>query len=36
MLYLEKNYLDKYDAVQRTAKELLRNGIHIIAATKLH
>ncbi len=36
MPYLERNYLDKHDAVQRTAKELLRNGIPVIAAPKLH
>ncbi len=36
MPYLEQNYLDKHDAVQRTAKELLRNGIPVIAAPKLH
>lgn len=36
MPYLKRNYLDKHDAVQRTAKELLRNGIPVIAAPKLH
>ena len=36
MPYLKRNYLDKHDAVQRTAKELLRNGILVIAAPKLH
>ena len=36
MPFLERNYLDKHEAVQRTAKELLRNGIPVIAAPKLH
>jgi hypothetical protein len=36
MPYLKRNYLDKHEAVQRTAKELLRNGIPVIAAPKLH
>ena len=36
MPYLNRNYLDKHNAVQRTAKELLRNGIPVIAAPKLH
>ncbi len=36
MPYLERNYLDKHDAIQRTAQELLRNGIPIKAAPNLH
>lgn len=36
MPYLEQNYLDKHDAVQRTAQELLKNGIPVKAAPKLH
>jgi len=36
MPYLEQNYLDKHEAVQRTAQELLKNGIPVKAATKLH
>ncbi|NLL62388.1 MAG: hypothetical protein GX240_06420 [Candidatus Atribacteria bacterium] len=36
MPYLERNYLDKHDAVQRTAQELLRNGIPVKAAPNLH
>ncbi len=30
------NYLDKHDALNRTAEALLRAGIGVIAATKLH
>ena len=33
---LERNYLDKHDAVNRTAKLLIANAIPVIAATKLH
>jgi len=36
MSSLERNYLDKHDAVQRTAKEFLRKGIPVIASPKLH
>lgn len=36
MPFLERNYLDKHEAVQRTARELLRNAIPVIAAPKLH
>jgi hypothetical protein len=36
MPLLERNYLDKHDAVQRTARELLRNGIPVLAAPALH
>ena len=33
---LERNYLDKHDAVNRTAKLLISNAIPVIAAAKLH
>jgi hypothetical protein len=33
---LEQNYLDKHSAVQRSAKELLKNGIPVLAAPSLH
>lgn len=36
MPFLQQNYLDKHDAVQRTAKELLRNGIPIKVAPLIH
>jgi hypothetical protein len=33
---LEQNYLDKHEAIQRTAVELLRNGVPVLAAPELH
>jgi hypothetical protein len=36
MPMLERNYLDKHDAVQRTAKALLRAGVPVFAAPELH
>jgi hypothetical protein len=33
---LERNYLDKHDAVQRTARALLNEGIPVLAAPLLH
>lgn len=36
MGYLEQNYLDKHDAVNRTARALTENGLSFIAARKLH
>jgi hypothetical protein len=30
------NYLDKHDAVNRTAEALTRNGLSFIAAQNLH
>lgn len=33
---LERNYLDKHDAVNRTARLLIANGIPVIAAKNLH
>jgi hypothetical protein len=33
---LERNYLDKHDAVNRTARALTEYGISLIAARKLH
>jgi hypothetical protein len=33
---LERNYLDKHDAVNRTARALTRAGLSFIAAQKLH
>lgn len=33
---LERNYLDKHDAIQRTATALLREGIPVLAAPLLH
>jgi hypothetical protein len=33
---LERNYLDKHDAVQRTAASLLKEGIPVLAAPLLH
>ncbi len=36
MAALERNYLDKHAAVQRTARTLLRNGIPVLAAPALH
>jgi len=36
MPLLERNYLDKHDAVQRTAKALLKAGVPVLAAPELH
>ena len=36
MPYLELNYLDKHDAVNRTAQELTRRGLSFVAAQNLH
>lgn len=36
MHYLERNYLDKHDAVNRTARALTENGLSFIAAQNLH
>jgi hypothetical protein len=33
---LERNYLDKHDAVNRTARALTKNGLSFIAAQNLH
>jgi hypothetical protein len=36
MAMLERNYLDKHDAVNRTARALTENGLSFIAAQNLH
>ncbi len=36
MPYLERNYLDKHDAVNRTARALTEHGLSFIAAHNLH
>jgi hypothetical protein len=36
MPYLERNYLDKHDALNRTAWALTQNGLSFIAAQNLH
>jgi len=36
MLALERNYLDKHDALNRTARTLTENGLSFIAAKNLH
>jgi hypothetical protein len=36
MAYLERNYLDKHDAVNRTAWALTENGLSFVAARNLH
>ena len=36
MQALERNYLDKHDALNRTARELTKNGLSFIAAKNLH
>jgi hypothetical protein len=36
MAYLERNYLDKHDAVNRTARALTEHGLSFIAAQNLH
>jgi hypothetical protein len=34
--FLLRNYLDKHNALNRTAKALTKNGLTFIAAQKLH
>ncbi len=36
MPHLLRNYLDKHDAVNRTARALTENGLAVIAAQNLH
>ncbi|MFZ5918375.1 MAG: hypothetical protein ACOYZ7_15655 [Chloroflexota bacterium] len=36
LAYLERNYLDKHDALNRTARALTQNGLSFIAAQNLH
>jgi hypothetical protein len=36
MSSLERNYLDKHDSVIRTAEALIRAGIEVVPATRLH
>jgi hypothetical protein len=36
MAYLERNYLDKHDALNRTARALTENGLSFVAARNLH
>lgn len=36
MPLLERNYLDKHNAVNRTARALTENGLSVVAARKLH
>ncbi|MBU0618606.1 hypothetical protein KKD62_00045 [Patescibacteria group bacterium] len=36
MLALQRNYLDKHDSVNRTARALIRRGLGVIPAQKLH
>lgn len=36
MAALERNYLDKHDALNRTARALTENGLAFVAAQKLH
>jgi hypothetical protein len=36
MAYLERNHLDKHDALNRTARALTENGLSFIAARNLH
>jgi hypothetical protein len=36
MAALERNYLDKHDALNRTARALTKNGLSFIAAQNLH
>ena len=36
MKYMLRNYLDKHDAVNRTARALTENGLAVIAAQNLH
>jgi hypothetical protein len=36
MPYLERNYLDKHDSVNRTARALTEKGLSVVAARNLH
>ena len=36
MTHLERNYLDKHDALNRTAWALTENGLSFVAACNLH
>jgi len=36
MAYLERNYLDKHDALNHTARALTENGLSVVAARNLH
>jgi hypothetical protein len=36
MEYLTKNFLDKHDSINRTARELTENRLSFIAASNLH
>ena len=36
MAFLERNYLDKHDALNRTARALTENGLSFVAARNLH
>ncbi len=36
MAYLERNYLDKHDALNHTARALTENGLSFVAARNLH
>jgi len=36
MTFLERNYLDKHDSVNRTARALTENGLAFVAARNLH
>ena len=36
MAYMERNYLDKHDALNRTARALTENGLSFVAARNLH
>ena len=36
MAFLERNYLDKHDAINRTARALTENGLSFVAARHLH
>jgi hypothetical protein len=36
MAHLERNYLDKHDALNRTARALTENGLSFVAARNLH
>jgi len=36
MPFLERNYLDKHDSVNRTARALTEKGLTFVAARNLH
>jgi hypothetical protein len=36
MTALERNYLEKHHSVQRTAQALVRSGIDVVCAPRLH